>query len=162
MLNKVFNPSRINLVSKPLIYRQHKCWISTITVQKLFEAKSIRGLQVISSKNTDTIKAAAQLMEKERIGAVMVTDTNDKVVGILTARDVQSAVAEYDDIRDIKTEDVMTKREALAIAKKTDSLSDIATIMMERNVNQNFICFILSTLILIYKPYHIYRFVICQ
>mmetsp|Transcript_74093 Transcript_74093/g.66677 ORF Transcript_74093/g.66677 Transcript_74093/m.66677 type:complete len:186 (-) Transcript_74093:9-566(-) len=134
MLSKILNPSRVNLISKSLIYRHQICSISTISVAKLFERKSIRGLEVISCQNTDTIKSAAQLMEKEKIGAVMVTKDDNTVVGILTARDVQQAVAEYDDVRNIKSEDVMTPRDKLALAKKSDSLSDIATIMMQRNI----------------------------
>ena len=138
MLTKVIlHSSRFNLISKgSFIFHQQNVQISSISVQKLFDEKSIRGLKVITSKNTDTIKSASQLMEKEKIGAVMITkeEDNNTIVGILTARDIQQAVAEYDDVRNIKTEDVMTPKNKLAIAKKNDNLSDIASIMMERNI----------------------------
>ncbi len=47
-----------------------------------------RDMQVITSKDSDTFKSAAQLIEKETIGRVMVEDNNKKIVGILTARDM--------------------------------------------------------------------------
>ena len=78
--------------------------ISTVSVNQLFQRKSIRGLEVISSKSSDTLRDCAQLMENEKIGAVMVEDENKKVVGILTARDVQSAVAKFEDVSSVKAE----------------------------------------------------------
>jgi len=128
---RVFRPAYT--VANSGIWHQRK-WISTVKVEELFTRRAIRGTKVISSKNTDRIQECAKLMEKEKIGAVMVTDKANKVVGILTARDVQSAVASHRDISFVTAEDVMTRRENLATAKKSDNLSDVATVMMEKNI----------------------------
>ena len=108
-MNKLFRMRRF--VGKPsnIWYIQHiqqiqQRKLNTIQVEELFQRKQIRGLQVISVNNKATIKEAAKLMEKEKIGAVMVEDNDKKAVGILTARDVQSAVADFDEIKSITAE----------------------------------------------------------
>eukprot|EP01083_Nonionella_stella_P043327 116890_1 len=121
-------------VRQQSILFHQKNFISTVRVKQLMDRRDMNAIKVITSKDSDTIKSTAQLMEKETIGAVMVEDNNNKIVGILTARDMQQAVAEYNDISSVKTKDVMTAREHLAIATEKDSLVDIAKTMMEKNI----------------------------
>ena len=47
---------------------------------------------------TSTNRTAAKTMESEKIGALVVIDDN-QMVGIVTARDVQQAVAEFEPSR---------------------------------------------------------------
>lgn len=66
----------------------------------------------------------------------MVLD-NDETVGILTARDIQLAVAQTTDlctIADCKASDYMTPKSKLAICYKSDTLEYVAHIMREKNI----------------------------
>mmetsp|Transcript_56111 Transcript_56111/g.93520 ORF Transcript_56111/g.93520 Transcript_56111/m.93520 type:complete len:189 (-) Transcript_56111:80-646(-) len=108
--------------------------IHNITVQHLIDSKAIRGLNVIKARQDDSLKHCATLMENHKIGAVMIEDSAGKVVGILTARDVQKTLVTYSEPGVVLSKDVMTPRDGLATAKVSDSLTDIATVMMERNI----------------------------
>ena len=59
-------------------------------------------MTIIKAKVDDTVVKASQLMEDNRIGALMVEDDKERIVGILTARDVQSAVAQHEDVYKLK------------------------------------------------------------
>eukprot|EP01084_Bolivina_argentea_P099273 178450_1 len=120
----------VHTVSQQSILFHQKHFISTIRVKKFM----VRGHKVFTFKDYDTIKSAAKLLEKERIGALMVEDENKKIVGILTARDMQQAVAECNEISSVKAKDVMTPRTRLETATESDSLADIASRMIEKNI----------------------------
>ena len=85
------------------LYHQTRM-ISTIKVQALCERQQNKGIKIIKARMDDSVRTASQLMENNRIGALMVEDEDHKVVGILTARDVQSAVAQCDDVAQLKAE----------------------------------------------------------
>jgi CBS domain-containing protein len=53
-----------------------------------------KGDVVFTASPHETLSAAAAMMHRQRIGAVVVVDANDAIVGILTERDVVQAVAE--------------------------------------------------------------------
>jgi CBS domain-containing protein len=82
--------------------------------------------QVVTSKPTDSIRAAAKIMRDVDTGAVPVSD-NGKVIGMVTDRDiVLRVVAEGGDldgpVSAVMTEDVLTCRE-------DDNLADAAALM---------------------------------
>lgn len=66
----------------------------------------------------------------------MVLD-GDITVGILTARDIQQAVAQTTDlsaIAECKASDYMTPRDKLAVCYKSDTLEYVAQVMMDKNI----------------------------
>ncbi|MEM6411577.1 MAG: CBS domain-containing protein, partial [Pseudomonadota bacterium] len=60
------------------------------TVAKLLEEK---GTSVITIRPEDTLKDAVVLLSEKRIGALVVTDGNNKLVGILSERDIVRKLA---------------------------------------------------------------------
>ncbi|MEM6620775.1 MAG: CBS domain-containing protein [Pseudomonadota bacterium] len=63
----------------------------TATVGKLISSK---GSDIFSISPTDTISAAVQVLRDKRIGALLVTDTDGGLVGILSERDIVRKLAE--------------------------------------------------------------------
>ena len=103
--------------------------IGSIKVDALFGK-----YQVITANEKDSLRSVAQIMEKQKIGAVMIENEKKQITGILTARDVQSAVADSADVSNVKAEDVMTPKGKLTTAKKGDSIKTLATLMMDKNI----------------------------
>lgn len=72
--------------------------------------------------DTDLYEAAA-LMKKNNVGAAVIVDSEDKLVGIISERDfLMKVVAEKLDITKMKVSDVMTKN--VKTAKVTDTVHD--------------------------------------
>lgn len=64
---------------------------SNSTVATLLEKK---GNEIFSVRPNHTIEAVVMLLREKRIGAVLVTDQNGKMVGILSERDIVRRMAE--------------------------------------------------------------------
>jgi len=54
----------------------------------------IKGREVLTMEPHATLDAAAKVLAERRIGAVVVIGTEDRVVGILSERDIVRAIAE--------------------------------------------------------------------
>jgi CBS domain-containing protein len=63
----------------------------TATVRKLLEGK---GRNVYSIGPDDTLSAAVAMLRDKRVGALIVTDASDSLVGILSERDIVRKLAE--------------------------------------------------------------------
>jgi CBS domain-containing protein len=63
----------------------------TATVRKLLEGK---GRDVYSIRPDDTLSAAVAMLRDKRVGALIVTDANGALVGILSERDIVRKLAE--------------------------------------------------------------------
>jgi len=61
------------------------------TVQRLLEGK---GKAVFSIRPQDTLKTAVEALRDKRVGALMVTDANGSLQGILSERDIVRKLAE--------------------------------------------------------------------
>ena len=94
---------RLTRVNPSSFYHQSRL-ISTVRVQTLCDRQQNRGIKIIKAKMDDSVRKASQLMESNKIGALMVEDKDDRIVGILTARDVQSAVAQHDSVTNLKAQ----------------------------------------------------------
>lgn len=73
---------------------------------KLLRDVAIRHLLTVDPQNT--LRRAAKVMADRAVGAAVVI-ANEKVVGIVTERDVLRAIADDRDVDDTKVEDVMTR-----------------------------------------------------
>ena len=74
-------------------------------LQDLFRDKE----DVVTVRPDDTICHATMRMKEENVGAVVVTDEDERVVGILTDRDVALSVVLTEAPSDTPVSDVMTK-----------------------------------------------------
>ena len=82
----------------------------------------------------DTVKHAAELMREHNIGAIPV-NTGEKVVGILTDRDIiLRSAAEGMDLKVQRVREIMTTNPVLA--NKDLSVDEAARIMSERQIRR--------------------------
>jgi CBS domain-containing protein len=89
---------------------------------------------VISLSVDDTTEHAAELMKEHNIGAIPV-DSEEKVVGIITDRDiVLRCIAENKDIKTQKVRDVMTSNPV--VGDENMNVDDAARIMSERQIRR--------------------------
>ncbi|MDV4143587.1 MULTISPECIES: CBS domain-containing protein [Shimia] len=100
---------------------------SLTTVSKVLEAK---GGDVVSVRPNDTIGTVVEVLRDKRIGAVLVTDQNGGLVGILSERDIVRRMADTpgqtlpQSVSDLMTSDVQTCR-------PDEALTDILKRMSE-------------------------------
>ncbi|MEP4037379.1 diguanylate cyclase [Pseudophaeobacter sp.] len=77
-------------------------------VSELLKAKKSRGVKGISPSST--LRQAAEMLLKFKLGALVVTDQSNKMVGIVSERDLLSAVASRDPLAaETLVSDVMTR-----------------------------------------------------
>jgi CBS domain-containing protein len=101
--------------------------ISDILKQKKSEIYSIQS----GSKICDAIDE----LNKRKIGALLVTDENDKIAGILTERDILTkACPRQIDNDDTLVSEVMTPREKLIIGTSSDSVSYVMHVMTSKKI----------------------------
>ena len=113
-------------------------------------------ISIIPNPNFCTpLREACILMDKEKTGALIVTDYDNKTLGLLTSRDIQKAVAnkqssvlciKFSDINMFifryihnisvhEYRDCMTKKEDLITVKETTGLYEAAKLMMDHQVS---------------------------
>jgi CBS domain-containing protein len=90
--------------------------------------------EVISLSVNDTTEHAAELMKEHNIGAIPV-DSEEKVVGIITDRDiVLRCIAENKDIKTQKVREIMTSNPVVGDVNM--NVDDAARIMSERQIRR--------------------------
>jgi CBS domain-containing protein len=91
---------------------------------------SVKGANVVTIEPTTNLATAAQLLADRRIGAVVVTGADNRVVGIVSERDIVHELATHGPaaldlpLTDVMTRDVMTCR-------VTDTISSVMERMTE-------------------------------
>lgn len=90
---------------------------------------STRTGEVITIRPDQTIREAASLMFQHNIGAVVVLDTQERIVGILSERDIVRKAVTHDRVFDMAVRDVMTADVITAVAQ--DDLMSVAHTMTE-------------------------------
>jgi CBS domain-containing protein len=92
-----------------------------------------KGNQVATVAADATVKAAAILLHGRRIGALIITDAQHAIVGILSERDVVAAVAQRGErALELRVSDVMT-REVVTCAPD-DTIRHIMAVMTSRRI----------------------------
>jgi len=92
-----------------------------------------KGVKTI--RPSDTVKNAAQIMNENRIGSLVVVSGTGEVVGIITERDILTdIVAESKNAEDVKIEEIMTKNIITISPEK--SLEDAADVMTENKIKK--------------------------
>ena len=88
------------------------------------EILSIKGRNVVTIDPHSTIDTAARLLAERKIGAVVVTGPEDRIVGILSERDIVTLLAvRGNEALVMKVSDAMTRKVTTCIP--SDSISSI-------------------------------------
>ena len=93
-------------------------------------------------KSNSSFKDAIIEISDKKLGCVCVIDSNLKLIGIITDGDVRRMLQKYDEIRNLKVEDIMTKEpitigtdvflnEALSIMEQRDSQINVLPVVDE-------------------------------
>lgn len=92
-----------------------------------------KGRDVVSVVPTDKIVDVSKLLNRHRIGAVIVREADGPVVGILSERDIVRGVAENGPAcLTLEVADLMTRQ--VVSCRPNDSIDDIMALMTERRV----------------------------
>ncbi len=92
-----------------------------------------KGGEVATIPPETTVKAAAVMLHGRRIGALVVTDAQRRVAGILSERDIVAAIAlRGERALDLQVADLMT-REVVTCAPG-DTVSHLMTVMTARRI----------------------------
>jgi CBS domain-containing protein len=87
-----------------------------------------KGDQIITTKPDATIAATTQLLAKHRIGAVLVTDADERIVGIISERDIVRGLAKHGGaVADLAVSDLMTRD--VHTCTPNDTIADIMGVM---------------------------------
>jgi CBS domain-containing protein len=102
----------------------------TVLVAHILKAK---GALVVDIERHSSIRDAAQLLYKHKIGAVLVRDEDGNICGILSERDVARGIAKHGgDVAGASVESLMT-REMITCAP-TDKSDRLMDLMTERHI----------------------------
>ena len=90
-----------------------------------------KGTEVIATGPAETVAATARLLNYQRIGAVLVRDAKDNVIGVISERDIIRGIA-VNGARalDMEVRELMT-REVIS-CKPTDTISEVMRVMTTR------------------------------
>lgn len=91
---------------------------------------SNKGNNVVTMEPTATLADAAALLSKHRIGAVLVTGADKRIVGIVSERDIVRMLAEYAaSALSLPLNDVMTRK--VVTCRRTDTIAGLMERMTE-------------------------------
>lgn len=85
---------------------------------------------VITINPTQTIREAVVILAKHDIGALVVTDDANKLVGIISERDIVRKAVENEAIFSMTVDEVMTRRVVVGVPQ--DELMSVAHTMTEK------------------------------
>ncbi len=90
-----------------------------------------KGTEVISTGPAETVAATARLLNYQRIGAVLVRDAKDNVIGVISERDIIHGIA-VNGARalDMEVRELMTRE--VVSCKPTDTISEVMRVMTTR------------------------------
>lgn len=94
---------------------------------------SDKGSDVVTIEPTATLAEASQLLAQHRIGAVLVTGAGQRIVGIVSERDIVRALAKYGaEALSLPLTDVMTRK--VVTCSRADTIAEL----MERMTGGKF------------------------
>lgn len=98
------------------------------------QVKELMAKKVITVTSDVHVLDAVKLMNKERIGCLLVVDL-DKTVGILTERDILQKIVEKErDSKTTKVSEVMTKQ--VIVGSPTMKVAEAAELMLSKKVKK--------------------------
>ena len=97
----------------------------------------IGDIKIHTIKPDDTIKNAVDVLNKNRIGSLIVMDDNKEIHGIVSERDILIKLANTnvkDNVHNIVIKEIMTKREKLIVGNPDDTLEYLMNVMLENKI----------------------------
>ena len=92
-----------------------------------------KGNRVVTISDKKTVYDAICTLVSEKIGSVLVTDSDGQIVGILTERDIlRLAHSRLEEMKTIPVAEVMTRR--LFVASPVDDVEEIKRLMTEKRI----------------------------
>lgn len=92
-----------------------------------------KGSEVIAVAPTDTVAVAIEVLNDKGIGAVLARDPSDKIVGIISERDIVRGIARAKgSCLDMKVSDLMTS--PVISCQPNDSIDKIMQLMTDRRI----------------------------
>ncbi len=92
-----------------------------------------KGNRVVTISDKKTVCDAICTLVAEKIGSVLVTDSDGQIVGILTERDIlRLAHSRLEEMKTIPIAEVMTRR--LFVASPVDDVEEIKRLMTEKRI----------------------------
>jgi CBS domain-containing protein len=92
-----------------------------------------KGRDVITAAPGDSVKSVAEILAKNRIGAVIVSDTSGKILGIVSERDVVRCLAEAGaGALTLLASAIMTKN--VKTCSENDSETELMAMMTENRI----------------------------
>jgi CBS domain-containing protein len=94
-----------------------------------------KGSQVFSISPDGLVSEALHLLNKKRIGSLLVLDAEQNIKGIITERDILNMYAKAKgSVKNKKVKDIMTPAKKLIIGEKNSDLEYIMGIMTENRI----------------------------
>lgn len=92
-----------------------------------------KGGRVTTVKPDTTVAATSRLLSQHRIGAVLVTDTADSIVGIISERDIVRGLAGHGaTVAELSVADLMTRD--VRTCSPGDTIADIMGVMTTQRI----------------------------
>ena len=102
---------------------------------KIIDVLKQRGETVFTVKTDSSALAAVAIMDKNKIGAVIVLDKKDNVAGILSERDVLYKCYNSNvQLKDQTVNNLMTSVENLLIGNMDDTAKELMNVMLYRKI----------------------------
>jgi len=102
-------------------------------VVRVADLLAAKGPSVRTIKPTDTIGALARQLQKERIGAMIVSHDGQSVDGIISERDVAYGIASHpDDLSTLPVSALMTSN--VVTCSPDDTLAEVSSVMTKRHI----------------------------
>ncbi|MCC6020729.1 MAG: CBS domain-containing protein [Thermoproteaceae archaeon] len=95
------------------------------------KVRELISKRVVSCRDDEPIECAVIKMHAENVGSVLVVDSTESLVGIITERDVIRLVAQGVDLK-MPLKSVMTRR--VITAEPDEAVSSAAVKMVENNI----------------------------
>jgi CBS domain-containing protein len=90
-----------------------------------------KGSDIVSTRPDQTIAAVAGLLKRKRIGALVVTDADGRLCGIISERDLARGLADHGArLLDMKVAELMTAK--VVTCSPEDGLASLMQTMTER------------------------------
>ena len=94
-----------------------------------------KGSTVHTISRDRSLETCVELMNLKKIGALIVTDAEGKIDGIITERDILHAVGKHEgSIQDLKVVEVMTQKSKLIVTDVGNSIENILEIMTNNRI----------------------------
>jgi len=101
---------------------------------KIVDILNEKGRYLYKVGEHEQICKVLDMFREKKIGSAMVTDSNNKIIGIMTEKDAIKCFHDFEKFTDIKIKNIMTPFENLIIAAEDDDIQYAMSIMTENRI----------------------------